>query len=51
MQKVSYGDFVTLAYLQFVRSIEEADYLKLVKIEPVLGELYDASKQWLQRDS
>lgn len=37
--------------MQFYRCIDkERLFDKAVKIEPVLGTLYEAGKQWLKRD-
>jgi hypothetical protein len=36
--------------LHMVKVIEEDLYQRVVKIDPVYGKLYDASKQWLERD-
>ncbi|XMA10847.1 hypothetical protein WAI453_003638 [Rhynchosporium graminicola] len=46
----SYADSVIVGFLQFFKKIEEDMYQRLVKIEPMLGELYDACKPWLERD-
>jgi hypothetical protein len=49
-QIASYADFVIVGFLQFFKVIEEDYYQRLVKAEPVLGELYEATKPWLERD-
>ena len=36
--------------LRFLKVIEEDIYQRVVKIDPAYGKLYDASKQWLERD-
>jgi hypothetical protein len=36
--------------LHFFKVIEEDGYLRVVKIDPAYGKLYEASKQWLERD-
>ncbi|KAK0124742.1 hypothetical protein ONS96_008624 [Cadophora gregata f. sp. sojae] len=46
----SYADFIIFAFLQFLKVIEDDLYQRLVKVEPVLGELYDVCKPWLERD-
>ncbi|KAL2066015.1 hypothetical protein VTL71DRAFT_2086 [Oculimacula yallundae] len=46
----SYADFVIVGCLRFFRVIEEDIYQRIVKIEPSLGELYEACKPWLERD-
>lgn len=48
---MSYADLVVLGWLQFYRCIDkERLFDKAVKIEPALGTLYEAGKQWLKRD-
>jgi hypothetical protein len=39
-----------VGWLHFYKVIEEDLYKRVVEIEPALGKLYDASKQWLERD-
>ncbi|CZR69457.1 uncharacterized protein PAC_19357 [Phialocephala subalpina] len=46
----SYADFVTVGWLQFLKVIEEDYYQRLVKVDPAIGKLYDASKPWLERN-
>ncbi|KUJ16644.1 uncharacterized protein LY89DRAFT_685548 [Mollisia scopiformis] len=46
----SYADFVIVSWLQFMKVIEEGVYQRLVGLEPALGELYNASKPWLERN-
>jgi hypothetical protein len=46
----SYADFMIVGSLHMVKRIEEDLYQRVVKIDPVYGKLYDASKQWLERD-
>jgi len=46
----SYADFVILGWLQFFKTIDMKLYERVVSIEPAFGTLYDASKQWLERD-
>jgi hypothetical protein len=46
----SYGDFVIVGGLHFLKVIEEDFYIRVVQIEPAFGSLYDASSEWLQRD-
>jgi len=46
----SYADFVILGWLQFFKTIDVKLYERVVSIEPAFGTLYDASKQWLERD-
>ena len=47
----SYADMVVLGWLQFYRRIdEERLFNRVVRLEPALGRLYEAGKQWLKRD-
>ena len=46
----SYADFVIVGMLQFYKRIDMAVYERVVKTEPELETLYDACKQWLERD-
>ncbi|KAH9213322.1 putative glutathione S-transferase [Leptodontidium sp. 2 PMI_412] len=46
----SYADFVVVGFLQFFKVIEEDMYQRLIKVDPALGEVYDACKPWLERD-
>lgn len=36
--------------LQFYKVVDEAMYERVVKTAPEYGKLYDACKQWLERD-
>lgn len=48
---VSYADLVVLAWLQFYWVVDkERLFDRAVKTEPVLGRLYEAGKQWLERN-
>ncbi len=47
---MSYADFIVVGFLQFYRRIDEPLFKKLISIEPVLGELYEACGEWLKRD-
>jgi hypothetical protein len=38
-----------VGWLRFYKVIEDL-FKRVVAIEPALGKLYDASKQWLERD-
>ncbi|PMD12331.1 hypothetical protein NA56DRAFT_652562 [Hyaloscypha hepaticicola] len=49
-ETVSYADFVIVGWLRFYKVIEEDLFKRVVDIEPALGKLYYASKQWLERD-
>ncbi|CAF9916288.1 MAG: hypothetical protein HETSPECPRED_002814 [Heterodermia speciosa] len=47
---VSYADFVIVSLLQYAKRVDEAIYERAVAIEPSLRTVFDASKQWLERD-
>ena len=49
-QTVSYADFVIVGLLHFFRRVGEDVYQRAVAVEPLLAELYEASKPWLVRD-
>ena len=48
---VSYADLVVVGALQFLKSIEERLFERMVGVEPCLKQLYDASRDYLERDS
>lgn len=47
---VSYADFILVSTIHCLRRAGEDLYEKWVEISPECGRLYDASKQWLDRD-
>lgn len=46
----SYADFVVLSNLQYFKRIDETLFKRMLKIEPALETLYEAGKQWVERD-
>jgi hypothetical protein len=46
----SYADFFVVGIIHFLKLLEEDFYQRLAKAEPALGELYEATKPWLERD-
>ncbi|KAF8854070.1 putative glutathione S-transferase [Acephala macrosclerotiorum] len=46
----TYADFVIVGWLQFLKVIGEDLYQRLVKVDPAIGNLYDASRPWLERN-
>jgi len=46
----SYADFVIVGMIHFFKVVDEDIYNRVVKAEPEFGKLYDACKQWLDRD-
>lgn len=51
VRTVSYADFVIVGVLHFFRRIQEDIFQRAVEIEPALGDVYEASKLWLERDN
>ncbi|KAL8900045.1 MAG: hypothetical protein Q9207_005883 [Kuettlingeria erythrocarpa] len=49
-ETVSYADFILVSLIHCFRRAGEDLYEKWVEISPECGTLYDASKQWLDRD-
>ncbi|KAH6614867.1 hypothetical protein C7974DRAFT_319901 [Boeremia exigua] len=49
-QSVSYADFIFVAMLYFVKSLDEQVFQKLLSMDPVLPELYQASEQWFTKN-
>ncbi|KAL8811263.1 MAG: hypothetical protein Q9223_007566 [Gallowayella weberi] len=49
-ETVSYADFVLVSAMQYLKRLGEGLYERFVQIEPAFGRLYEASKQWLERD-
>ncbi|KAI4113594.1 MAG: hypothetical protein LQ345_005459 [Seirophora villosa] len=50
-EEPSYGDFILVAVLQFFRRIGEDLFHRTVAADPALGKLYEASKQWVEKDT
>lgn len=48
-KEASYADFIIIGWLHFQKLIDEEIYTRLVKIEPRLGQLYDAAEVWMER--
>ncbi|KAL8680962.1 MAG: hypothetical protein Q9186_002862 [Xanthomendoza sp. 1 TL-2023] len=49
-ETVSYADFVLVSAMQYLTRLGGGLYERFVQIEPAFGRLYEASKQWLERD-
>jgi len=49
-EEVSYADFVAVSFLQFVRRIEEKDFDRVCKLDEAFAKVYEASKEWLEKD-
>lgn len=48
---VSYADFVAVGAFQFYKRSEQAIFDRAMAVDPVLLELYNACRPWLERDS
>ncbi|KAL8747284.1 MAG: hypothetical protein Q9190_000828 [Brigantiaea leucoxantha] len=48
--KVSYADFLIVAWLQFFRRMGEGVFERVVEMEPALGRVYEASRGWMKKD-
>ncbi|KAI4101079.1 MAG: hypothetical protein LQ339_005202 [Xanthoria mediterranea] len=49
-ETVSYADFVLVSGMHWLKRSGGGTFERFVQIEPACGRLYDASKQWLERD-
>ncbi|KAL9020062.1 MAG: hypothetical protein Q9185_002676 [Variospora sp. 1 TL-2023] len=47
----SYADFIVVAVMQFMRAAGEGIFERFVGTDEALGRLYEASKQWLEKDT
>ncbi|KAL9087609.1 MAG: hypothetical protein Q9165_006533 [Trypethelium subeluteriae] len=49
-QQVSFADFLVVGYLRFIQILNQPLYNHLIQTYPEFGTLFEASKQWLERD-
>lgn len=49
-KEVSYADFVVVSFLQFLKSIDEAHFQRVCKLDEAFSKVYEASKEWVKRD-
>ncbi|KAF2233519.1 putative glutathione S-transferase [Viridothelium virens] len=49
--QVSFADFQVVGLLRFMEILHQSLYERITKTYPEFGKLYDASKQWLERDN
>ncbi|KAL8969570.1 MAG: hypothetical protein Q9197_004267 [Variospora fuerteventurae] len=47
----SYADFILVGMMQFMKAVGEGTFERLVGADEALGRLYEASKQWLEKDT
>ncbi|CAG8973972.1 hypothetical protein HYALB_00010092 [Hymenoscyphus albidus] len=50
-KEVSYWDLKLVGFLQFMKTVQEPLFVKIISIEPALGKLYQACGNWVKRDS
>ncbi|CBX92527.1 hypothetical protein IAQ61_006078 [Plenodomus lingam] len=48
--KVSYADVIFVTALHCFKCVEEELFTKLVALDPAFSKIYEASKQWLEKD-
>ncbi|KAF2274563.1 uncharacterized protein EI97DRAFT_435102 [Westerdykella ornata] len=48
--RVTYADFILVTFLEFLKRIGDGLYEKFTAFDPAFEKLYDASKQWLNKD-
>ena len=48
---VSYADLIFVSMLHFLKRAHEDVYTKLVALDDALSKVYEASKQWLEREN
>jgi len=49
-ETVSYADFILVSMLHFVKRANEDVYKKLMALDDALPKIYEASKQWLEKE-
>ncbi|KAI4120318.1 MAG: hypothetical protein LQ341_007559 [Variospora aurantia] len=47
----SYADFMVVAGMQFMKAVSEGTFERFVGADEALGRLYEASKQWVEKDT
>jgi len=47
---VSYADFILVSMLHFVKCISEDKFKKLLALDDAFPKVYEACKQWLEKD-
>ena len=50
-ETVSYADFIVVGALDFLRRVGEGVFERVLGMDPSLGEVYEASKPWLERNN
>lgn len=49
-KKLTYADFITVAFLEFLKRLDGGFYQRWVAFDPVFQTLYEACGEWLKRD-
>ncbi|KAH8727575.1 hypothetical protein GQ44DRAFT_703467 [Phaeosphaeriaceae sp. PMI808] len=49
-ETVSYADFIFVASLQFFKRVDENVYKRFLALDPAFPKVYDACKQWLEKE-
>ncbi|KAI8936485.1 hypothetical protein NX059_006890 [Plenodomus lindquistii] len=50
-ETVSYADFILVSALHFFKRVDEGMFQKLMALDPSFDKVYEASKQWLEKDN
>lgn len=50
MQAVSYADFIFVSLLQFLKRVDDSVFQRYLALDPTFPKIYEASKQWLQKE-
>ncbi|RYN35847.1 hypothetical protein AA0112_g4820 [Alternaria arborescens] len=49
-QTVSYADFILVSMMHFIKRVSEDHFKKLMSLDDAFPKLFEASKQWLERE-
>jgi hypothetical protein len=47
---VSYADFILVSMMHFIKRVSEDHFKKLMSLDDAFPKLFEASKQWLERE-
>jgi hypothetical protein len=47
---VSYADLIFVSFLKFMQRLDTDNFERFLSLDPAFGKVYDASKQWLEKD-
>lgn len=48
--EVTYADFIFVSFLQFLKRVDEVLFKRFLDLDPAFPKIYDASKEWLQKE-